>query len=181
MRALIVFESIYGNTRTIAEHVAVGLSDRFDATVVSVVDATPELVDRADLLVCGGPTHVHGLSSRSTRRAAFDGARKDPTVDVLPGAEGDGIREWLEHAAPRQGCVAAAFDTRVKAPAAFTGRASKRIARRLHRRGCTLAVAPESFLVDKQNHLLEDQSERAEAWGRSLAVAAAMYPTTPRR
>ena len=69
----------------------------------------------------------------------------------------------------------------MKGPSVFTGRASKRIARRLHRRGCVLAVTPESFLVDKQNHLLDDQSERAEAWGRSLAVAAAISPTAPRR
>ena len=113
--------------------------------------------------------------------ATVESARKDPTLDALPGADGVGLREWLEHATPRQGCLAAAFDTRIKGPAVFTGRASKRIARRLHRHGYVLAVAPESFLVDKQNHLLDDQSERAEAWGRSLAIAAAMSSAAPRR
>jgi hypothetical protein len=179
MRALIVFESMYSNTRTIAEHIAVGLADRFDATVVPVAEATPELVAQADLLVCGGPTHAHGLSRPSTRRAAVDGARKDPTMNILAGADGAGLREWLDGLEPRDGATAAAFDTRIKAPAVLTGRASKSIARRLHHLGYARAMAPESFFVDKRNHLLDGQTARAEAWGASLAVAAAMSPAHP--
>ena len=156
-----------------------GLADRFDATLVPVADATPEFVAQADLLVCGSPTHAHGLSRPRTRRAAVDGARKDPSLDVLDGAGGVGLREWLEGLERRDGAIAAAFDTRIKAPAVLTGRASKGIARRLHRHGWTLALAPESFLVDKRNHLLDGQTERAEAWGGSLAVAAAMSPSHP--
>jgi hypothetical protein len=181
MRALIIVESMYGNTRTIAERVAAGLADRFDATILPVGETTPELVADADLLVCGGPTHAHGLSRPGTRRAAVDAARKDPTLRVVAGAAGPGLREWIDGLERRDGAIAAAFDTRLKAPAVLTGRASKAIARRLHRRGYTLAVAPQSFFVDGHNHLLDDEQTWAETWGVSLGVAAAMSPSHPHR
>jgi hypothetical protein len=179
MRALIVYETMYGSTRTVAEHIALGLADRFDATLVPVAEATSELVADADLLVCGGPTHAHGLSRPGTRRMAVDGARKDQSLEVVPGAAGPGLREWTESLERREGVIAAAFDTRIDGPSVLTGRAAKAIARRLHRRGYTLAVAPGSFLVDKTNHLLADQPARAKAWGAALAVAAAMSPAQP--
>jgi hypothetical protein len=179
MRALIVFESMYGNTRTIGEHIAVGLADRYEVTLVPVANATPELVAQADLLVCGAPTHVHGLSRPSTRRAAVEATKKDTTLEIQPGADGPGLREWLDGLEYLDGASAAVFDTRIKAPALLTGRASRRIARRLRRSGRKLAVAPRSFLVDKHNHLLDDQPGLAEAWGRSLV--AELSPVTASR
>jgi len=179
MRALIVYETMYGGTRTIAEHIALGLADRFEATLVPVAEATKDLATGADLVVCGAPTHAHGLPRPGTRRVAVDGARRDPSLDVAPGAGGPGVREWIATLGRCDGVIAAAFDTRIKGPSLLTGRASKAIARQLHRHGCTLAVAPGSFLVDKQNHLLADQPALAEAWGAALAVAAAMSPAHP--
>src|SRR6476661_58109 len=73
MRALIVYETMYGSTRTIAEHIALGLADRFEATLVPVADATTDLAAAADLVVCGAPTHAHGLPRPGTRRVAVDG------------------------------------------------------------------------------------------------------------
>lgn len=64
MRALVVYEPMYGNTRVIAGHVAEGLRPTHEVTVVPVGQATEELVARADLLVVGGPTHMHGVSSK---------------------------------------------------------------------------------------------------------------------
>jgi hypothetical protein len=82
-----------------------------------------------------------------------------------------GLREWFEglegHGA------SAAFDTRIDAAAALTGRASRGIARRLRRRGYELVVPPESFLVDRQNQLVVGEAARAVAWGRMLADAGA--------
>ncbi len=65
---------------------------------------------------------------------------------------------------------AAAFDTRVHASTLVTGQASKGIAKRLHRHGFDTIVEPESFFVDKHNHLEPDEAERATAWGRTLAT-----------
>ena len=50
MRALVVYESMYGNTREIASNIADGLRADFDVTLVSVAEATPELVAGADPL-----------------------------------------------------------------------------------------------------------------------------------
>src|SRR3954451_13651035 len=177
MRALIVYESMYGNTRTIAERIAAGLADRFDATAVPVASVSIGDVVEADLILCGAPTHIHGLPGRRSRRAAVDAAQKDVTLSVLDGAAGPGLREWLGALDACDGQMAAAFDTRMKGPAAFTGRASRGITRRLRRHRRVLAVAPESFLVDKHNHLLAGESDRAVAWGRSLAVSAALKAT----
>src|ERR1700760_1477802 len=77
MRALVVYESMYGNTHAVAVNIAAGLSTRHDVTMVPVTRATPELVAAADLLVVGGPTHMHGMSRPASRRMAADTARKE--------------------------------------------------------------------------------------------------------
>src|SRR5579859_5720922 len=96
MRALIVYESMYGNTRLVAYRIADGLRHRIEATVVPVADATAELAAAADLLIVGGPTHMHRMSSAATRRAAVTAAAKEHSgLATDPGADGPGLREWL--------------------------------------------------------------------------------------
>jgi len=168
--ALVIFESMFGNTHLIADHVAEGLRASFACEVRSAAAVTPDQVVAADLVVVGAPTHVHGLPGPRSRHAAADSVEKSPDELVLePYALGPGLRELfdrLEH----EGGPAAAFDTRIDAPAVFTGRASRGIARRLRDHGFGLVADPESFLVDKHNHLLDGEAPRAEAWGRSLAA-----------
>lgn len=44
----------------------------------------------------GGPTHAHGMSRASTRKAAAEAAAKPVSgVTLEPGADGDGLREWF--------------------------------------------------------------------------------------
>jgi flavodoxin len=74
MRALVVYESMYGNTRVVANRIADGLRATHEVTVVPVGEATPELLAGADLVVAGGPTHMHGMSSASSRRMAVQAA-----------------------------------------------------------------------------------------------------------
>jgi hypothetical protein len=169
MNAVVVYESMFGNTHVIADHIAMGLRSRMETTVVAVHDATDDLVTRADLLVVGGPTHVHGMSSHRSREGAKQIAAKDDDLELEPDAEGPGLRDWFDDLAVGRSGPAAAFDTRVHATAVLTGQASKGIAKRLRRHGFELVVDPESFFVDKENHLEPDEAERAEAWGRSLA------------
>jgi hypothetical protein len=170
----VVFESMFGNTHVIADHVADGLRASFVTEVTSAAAATPEQLDAADLLVVGGPTHVHGLPGPRSRQAAADSVDKSPDQLVLePDALGPGLRELFDRLAEDRDRPAAAFDTRIDAPAAFTGRASRGIARRLKGRGCRLAADPQSFLVDKHNHLLPGEAERAEAWGRAVGAHVA--------
>jgi flavodoxin len=68
MRALVVYESMYGNTHVVAASIADGLRDTCDVTLVPVGAVWAGLVVAADLLVVGGPTHMHGLSSAGSRK-----------------------------------------------------------------------------------------------------------------
>jgi menaquinone-dependent protoporphyrinogen IX oxidase len=54
MHALVVYESMYDNTRTVAERICAGLRTRGDARVVPVGDAAEDEIAWADLVVVGG-------------------------------------------------------------------------------------------------------------------------------
>jgi Flavodoxin len=179
MRALVVYESMYGNTHVIASNIADGLSASCEVTLVPVAEATWDLVADADLLVAGAPTHMHGLSSRSTRRMAAQAAAKDGSglrMDLA--ASGPGMRDWLRDLGHRNG-LAATFDTRISGVPAFTGRASRPIARLLRQRDRRLVAAPESFLVGSQNTLLDGEAGRARRWGMTLGAVSKTYLPAP--
>lgn len=174
MRAVVVYESMFGNTHAIAEAVATGLRRTDEVVLVPVEEATQQVLEGADLLVVGGPTHAHGMSSAASRKGAPDYvAKAHGALSLEPGWDGEGLRDWF-HELPEHPVAAAAFDTRADMAALITGRASKGIADRLGKHGCRLVVEPESFLVDKGNHLLPHELDRAQEWGASLA--AALHP-----
>jgi menaquinone-dependent protoporphyrinogen IX oxidase len=173
MRALVVYESMYGNTRAIAIGIAAGLGARHEVTVVPVTRATRELVAAADLVVAGGPTHMHGMSTAASRRAAAEAAAKEGSgLAMDPDADSAGMRGWLSGIGERRG-IAVAFDTRLHGAPLLTGRASRGISALLERHGYRLLAAPESFLVTKQGALLQGEAERASAWGASIGEEAA--------
>ncbi|MFE3289203.1 flavodoxin family protein [Rhodococcus sp. NPDC059234] len=169
MRTLVVYESMFGNTRHVAEAIARGFAASGEAKAVPASHAREEDLSGYDLVVVGGPTHVHGVSRASTRRDAEKTADKpDSTVTLEPDAVSDGVREWLSSLPPAHG-RAAAFDTRADAPAFLTGRASKGIGKKLRHLGFELVAESESFLVDKESRLEDGEEARAEQWGHSLA------------
>jgi hypothetical protein len=171
----VVYESMYGNTHLVADAIGAGLRERggggADVAVVPLDRADAATLAGADLLVVGGPTHAHGMSRESTRKAAVDAAGK-PTSDlsVDHDAEGPGLRDWFE-ALGELTANAAAFDTRIDAPVVLTGRASKGIARQLREHGCAVIADPESFLVTKASHLEDHEEQRAREWGARLATS----------
>ena len=168
MRALVVYESMYGNTHLIANAIAEGLRMHAETVVVPVGEADSSLVETSDLIVVGGPTHAHGMSRDSTRQGAVAAAAKPGSELALdPDAAGSGLREWFA-SVDRFAKPAAAFDTRVDLAVALTGRASKGIARKLRRHGATLIAKPESFLVTKDSHLEPNEEARARDWGAGL-------------
>ena len=173
MKSVVVYESMYGNTHLIASAIAEGLRAQGEAVVVPVDEALASLVESADLVVVGGPTHAHGMSHANTRQGAVAAAEKAGSDLVLDeDAEGPGLRDWFD-GFERIATNAAAFDTRADMPAALSGRASKGIARRLHRHGASLIAEPESFFVTKENHLEPDEERRAREWGEQLSGALA--------
>jgi Flavodoxin len=171
MQVLVVYESMYGNTHTIAEAVGRGCGGDHAVSVVPVGDATPERVKASDVVFVGGPTHMHGESWSMTRAGARSAAEKED-LELDPDAEGPGLRTWFHGLDKVDGVRAAAFDTRIDANPTFTGRASKGIARKLRHHGFGLIAEPESFLVTGDNTLIDGEDDRAEAWAQAVISSA---------
>ncbi|WP_043447012.1 flavodoxin family protein [Arthrobacter sp. L77] len=175
MDTLVVYESMFGNTRMIAEAVADALRSTGDVTVATAAEA-PVQLSGYGLVVVGAPTHAHTLPQPSSRQEAAAWA-DDPDRDLTLEADAmePGIREWLDlmtlsAAEPRF----AAFSTRADIPRIFAGDATASIRRRLHRRDLALD-AHEDFLVDHDSHLLRGEQQRARDWALTLV------PVTSRR
>jgi|SRR5208282_2029881 len=171
MRAVVVYESMYGNTHQVADAIGAGLRSAFDVEVVPVSKVGPAVLAGADLVVVGGPTHMHGMSRAATRKWAIQAADK-PVSDlkVEPDALGPGLREWFGSLC-RCPVKAAAFDTRMHGPAALTGGAAKGIYHLLRAHGFDVVAEPQSFLVTKQDRLEPQETTRAHDWGTKLANA----------
>ncbi|GAA2852766.1 flavodoxin family protein [Nonomuraea rubra] len=170
MDALVVYESMFGNTKQIAEAVAEGLATRLRAEVVEVGSAPAKVGPEVGLLVVGGPTHAFAMSRASTRRSAAQ-QTTHPLV-----SRGDGVREWLSALATASSAVrSAAFDTRVAKPR-VPGSAARGIARRLRRIGVRAVAPAQSFYVTgTEGPLAAGELERARQWGQSLVAS---FPVT---
>ncbi|MFF1635312.1 flavodoxin family protein [Leifsonia sp. NPDC058248] len=169
MKTTVVYESMFGNTRQIAEAIADGVRSSGEVVVLPVSDA-PESTADSDLLIVGAPTHTHGLSRPESRIEAGQWA-DDPAKDLQlePNAEGLGVREWLASVtavAPRF----AAFDTRADIARLLSGSAAAKIEKNLHKLGSNPITASESYLVDKQSRLEIGELERAREWGRQIGA-----------
>lgn len=170
MRAAVVYESMYGNTRAIAEAICVGLTgEGAEAVAIRAVRVNPDELRDLDLVILGAPTHAWGLSRASTRRSAADATVKPHSGLVLePDATGPGMREWLAAERRLPGRVAV-FDTRMHAPMGLSGSAARRIRAALRRRGVHSVDRMESFFVTRQNTLVDGEQDRARRWGQQLA------------
>jgi len=163
MKAMVVYDSVYGNTQKIAAAMAAAMAAALgspeDVAMVRASDARPELLTGLTLLIAGSPTQKF---------------RPIPPVTAfLKSIPKDGL----------QGVKVAAFDTRftqsnidkVRILAFFVnifGYAAKPIAGRLQSKGGVLAVPPEGFYVaDTEGPLLEGELERAANWARQIVAA----------
>jgi hypothetical protein len=169
--ALVVVESMWGNTRAVAQAVADGLSEQVPARVVDVTDAPAEVGERLSLLVLGGPTHAFSMSRASTRENAVSRGAHPAGTDL-------GMREWLDDAARIPAHVqVAAFDTKIRKPH-LPGSAGHAAARRLRKKGARVIVPPETFyVVDAEGPLEPGERDRARAWGAQLG--AMLRASTP--
>jgi hypothetical protein len=153
MDVVVVYESLFGNTRQIAEAIAAGVRQTDPVarvTVVPVAQATADLLSGAGMVIAGAPTHIFGMTRPSSRRQGLTGAvsamvgQSHPEIE--PGASGPGIREWLAGlTASPHGTLAAAFDTRLSFP--LSGGAAGPIARGLRRHGYRVFAKPVGFIV----------------------------------
>lgn len=166
MKALVVYESMFGNTEQVAREVAAGLAGRgVEVGVVVAGDAPTDLPADLDLLVVGAPTHAFSLSRPATRA---DAVRQG----AVPDRAGPGVREWLEGLTSPQSHPprVAAFDTRVSSVRWLPRAAGPAIARLARRRGLRVADAPTGFLVTAVGGPLADgEITRARELGERLA------------
>ena len=163
MHAMVVYETVWGNTEQLAREIAEGIgADRVD--VVDAASAPPAIEDDIDLLVVGGPTHAFSMSTASTRESA----RQQGATRIPAG----GIREWIERlSTPTSSVPVATFDTRVVSPR-LPGSAAKKAMRKLVALGFRPAVKPETFGVHGYSGPVADgELERARQWGRAIAAA----------
>lgn len=168
MRALVVYESMYGNTAQLAEAIGAALSAAYDVQVAEVGSAPGVLGDDLDLLVVGGPTHAFGMSRPATRTSAA----KESARPLVSG--GIGQREWLAGLRLERGghvaCAAAAFDTRV-GKSWVPGSAARAAEGRLRKRGFRIVAPAESFwVVGTTGPLRDGELDRARAWGTRMAT-----------
>lgn len=169
MKALVVYESFFNNTKQIAEAICAGLTSAYDTEVVEVGVASTELAGR-DLVVIGGPTHVWSMSRPSTRES---GREQAAGQGIDPPSGGIGIREWLDRISFSPPTKVAAFDTGVgKIGFVSAGSAAKKIASHLHGIGFSVIADPEQFLIsveDGDTSLRDGELARAKDWGAELA------------
>ena len=146
MRALIVYDSVYGNTEKIARAIAGALTPSGEVKVFRAGEANPSEFESIDLLIVGSPTQ---------------GGRPTPA-----------IQDFLNRVskATIKNIDVAAFDTRLSSRlVGIFGYAAGRIADSLKRKGGTLIVSPQGFIVkDNEGPLKEGEVERAARWAEGM-------------
>ncbi len=148
MRALVVYDSLYGNTEKIAEAIG-GAITGGEVSVLRAGEVGPPELENISLLVVGAPTQ---------------GGRATPA-----------IRDFLDRVSKAEinGVDAAAFDTRISTKIVkIFGYAAGKIASSLKKKGANLVVEPEGFFVEgTKGPLAEGELERAAEWGKGLKVS----------
>ncbi|PIY97163.1 MAG: flavodoxin/nitric oxide synthase [Candidatus Kerfeldbacteria bacterium CG_4_10_14_0_8_um_filter_42_10] len=147
MAILIAYDSIYGNTKKIAEAIAAAVPG--EMKLLQVKAANAKELESGDVLIVGSPTHG-GRPSQSTH-------------------------QFLNGIAPGtlKNIRAAAFDTGILADGQkafmrliikFFGYASKRIAQALRTKGANIIGAETFFVLGKEGPLKEGELARAVSW-----------------
>jgi DivIVA domain-containing protein len=187
IKITIVYESMFGNSRKVAEAISDGVREaRPEAHVecVAVRGASLELIRSTDLLIVGGPTHLGHMTTDFSRKRQISRENKaeakgQPPHELEPETAGLGLREWFHQLPKAQvGGVlagphrhAAAFDTRLGS--ALAGGAANGIGRKLRRRGYGLVKNPEGFILDDASGPpCAGEIERAKEWGAQLVRAS---------
>jgi flavodoxin I len=162
MKALIIYDSTYGNTEKIAQAIGNGLTG--DVKVARIGEVNPSELKTYDLLIVGSPVH---------------GGRPTPELEAF-------IKQLPANSL--KSISVAAFDTRFEAEDQGAGLrllmsviryAAERIAKALVKKGGTLVAEPEGFIVEnKEGPLKQGELERATKWATQLSLAKKAPSTT---
>jgi len=155
MKALVVYDSVFGNTEQIAQAIGDALGSQENVATVQVSSVKPEHLAGVELLVVGSPTRgfrpteaitsfVKKTSTSGVKVAVFDTRFSEDDVESFA------LRLLLR----------------------IGGYAAKRIADRLKKSGGELIAPPEGFIVkDTEGPLKEGELERAADWARQITAA----------
>ena len=144
MKALVVYDSVYGNTEKVAK--AIGGAITGEVKVLPVSEANPSALKTITLFIIGSPTQ---------------GGRPTPAIqDFLNKVPVSSLK----------GINLAAFDTRISTKwVGIFGYAAGKIARGLKTKGGTLVASPEGFFVKgTEGPLKEREMERAASWAKRI-------------
>ena len=163
MKAIVVYESLWGNTAAIARAVADGLGE--GARALSTAEAIGPAIAGADLIVAGAPVLGFRLPTEAMRQSVVTSERNAPTP---PDLSHPSMRSWLDALPNGQG-RSAAFETRIWwSP----GGATAPIADKLAWAGYPPLTKARRFVVKgKYGPLRDGELERARRWGAELAQA----------
>jgi hypothetical protein len=163
MKAVVVYESLWGNTATIARAIAEGIGP--EARALSTAAATAAEVAGSDLIVAGAPVLGFKLPTDKMR----EGIRRNPgRAPAPPDLSHPAMYAWLE-ALPAGHGRCGVFETRVRGP---FGHSAPTISECLERAGYAPIAPPADFIVTGRYGPLRDgEQERARQWGSALAAA----------
>ena len=154
MKALIIYDSRFGNTEKIARAIGEAMTPLGEVKVVKAGEANASELSSIDFLIVGSPTHAGGAT-----RAIKEFLRKIPANAL------ENVR-------------VASFDTRFSAKDKGLGTrivlgifryAAGRIATILEYKGGYLTTEPEGFIVeDSEGPLKKGELERAAVWAKEI-------------
>lgn len=150
MKALVAFDSSYGNTERVAQAICAGMKEvgMVDVSCKRIESTSPDDFRQADVWVIGSPTHMGG-PTRETKKAL--------KIAFGTGTEG------------KKGC---AFDTRF---AKVPGGAAEKVEAVMSERGVEILLKSEGFVVTGMKGLLAE-GEEAKAVGFGRRIAGAIRP-----
>jgi hypothetical protein len=163
MKAIVVYESFWGNTAAVARAIAEGIGGETQA--LSTSEATGATLSGVDLIVAGCPI--------ITFRLPNDEILKDLKANQSGGANPPDLsqpsmRTWL-NALPKGNGRAAGFETRVWWS---LGSSAGAILKELEKAGYRPLDKPQRFIVKGAvGPLKEGELEKARQWGAQLARA----------
>lgn len=158
MKAIVIYDSVFGNTEKVAQEIGKALSPLDEVEIARVGAVTPEQLKGIQLVIFGSPTR---------------GFRPTPAVTVfIKALPADALR----------GVWVTAFDTRISTQDAHSailsfmvkifGYADRPMVEGLKKKGGKLALSTEGFFVQKSEGPLKDgELERAGGWARRIDEA----------
>ena len=158
MKALVIYDSIFGNTEQIAQAIGKALGSTIDVNTVKISDTSTEQLNEIQLLIVGSPTRafnptpaintflksIPANSLRDIKTAAFDTGIALDDIDSSVG------RFFIKR----------------------FGYAAKKISDKLIKKGGKSVLPPEGFFVEgNEGPLKKGELERAAEWAKQIITS----------